>query len=213
MARRTGFRSISTIPSRAVAPGSIEEQRRRAGLPVGGNFEVRGVGDTPEFEGLQQEQLAPGVSTLQRGLRELGAQRFGSLTEREATLRGATRGAGEALGSLQAAAARTAEGIGMGRSQFALQREALATRERERGEDLARLRSRDLGSSQFLPPGIGGGRLGTAFPQFQQETVRPSPFHEVGATREERAATEAEGLRELQALAGDGIEQQLGGVF
>lgn len=165
------------------------------------------------FEGLQQEQLAPGVSMLQRGLRELGAQRFGSTTEREAALRGATRGAGEALGSLQAAAARTAEGITSGRSQLSLQREALAIRERERGEDLASLRGRIDPSSDSLRE--ASLRLATR-PGFEGTALdRPSTAASIrfGATRQERAAIEQQGLDELRALSGGGIEQQLGGVF
>lgn len=160
-------------------------------------------------EGVQQEQLAPGVSVLQRSLRELGAQRFGSLTEREATLRGATRGAGEALGSLQAAAARTAEDITSGRSQFALQREALATRERERGEDLARLRGRiDPSSGSLREASL---RLATR-PGFDAEPPQAANIS-FGATPQERAAIERQALQSLQALATGGIEQQLGEVF
>jgi hypothetical protein len=56
----------------------------------------------------QQQELAPGLGSIRRMLREAQAGRYGSASARREGLRGAFRGAGEALAPLQVASSRAA---------------------------------------------------------------------------------------------------------
>jgi len=95
----------------------IEEQRRRAGLPLGPRATLKPmVTEAPQYDlsriaGLSQEQAAPSIGGLRRQMQQIQAGRYGSLTERGEAIRGGIRGFGEALAPIQASAVRTAQGL------------------------------------------------------------------------------------------------------
>jgi hypothetical protein len=67
--------------------------------------------DLTKIAGLRQEQLAPTRAGLTRMVESVGAGRFANPVARREALRGAVRGAGEALAPAQAAATKTAYGL------------------------------------------------------------------------------------------------------
>lgn len=66
--------------------------------------------DEAKIKAYQQEAMAPGISELRRTIREGQAGRYASPTARREAMRGLTRGAGEALASLQVGAGKQARG-------------------------------------------------------------------------------------------------------
>lgn len=92
--------------------------------------------DERKVKALQQEAMAPGISSLRRLTREALASRYTSPTARREAMRGLARGAGEALAPLQVGAstqARQRYDIEYEQAVMAeRQRVAAAERERER---------------------------------------------------------------------------------
>ena len=114
---RLGGLTYGSTGGPAVSPLSIEEQRRRAGLPLGpqSTLEPLSTG-VPEYDqsriaGLAQEQMEPFYGELRRGLLSSKARRYSTPTAREGAIRAYTRGAFEALPGAQAGAASTARGL------------------------------------------------------------------------------------------------------
>jgi len=67
--------------------------------------------DYERIRGLAQEQMAPGLAKLRRGLASSTAMYSDNPAERDAMLREARAGEGQALGELQAGATRAAQGL------------------------------------------------------------------------------------------------------
>lgn len=67
--------------------------------------------DLGRIKALTQEQMAPTVSGVRRAIKRVQAGRFQTPTARKEALRGAIRGAGEALGPAQTGAVRSATAL------------------------------------------------------------------------------------------------------
>ena len=89
--------------------------------------------DEAKIKAYQQEALAPGVSGLRRSMREVQAGRYKSPSARREALRGAMRGYGETLSSLQVGAGAQARQ----RYNIQYQQEIAAERQRVAAEERA----------------------------------------------------------------------------
>jgi hypothetical protein len=166
--------------------------------------------DQSRIAGLAQEQMAPALSELRRGLTGARSRRYATPTARREAMRGAYRGAGESLGGIQAAATQTARGLYQPEYQREVAEWNRQQREIEREEERA--------VRMATPIGGGGGESYRsayerqeaydpfgAMARFDARLAAPAPENvSYGASPQDRARIEAQAMEDYLAVSGGG---------